>query len=86
MTTHTTCYVKKGILSRWLIHSAELEARAWTGTRWAPCSPGGLATGQYQISSFRTQQEAERAATAAGLTLIDPKPADEPWVWHPNDP
>lgn len=71
MTTHTRCAIREGADRRWFIFSVELDHRAWTGSRWAPSTPSGRATGHYQITHFHSEEAATRAARAFGLEPID---------------
>ena len=81
MTTHTRCILAEGTPGRWHIASIELERRAWTGTRWAPCSTTGETAGFYRVQQFNSAHAALTAALRAGLDVEASisNTEDEPW-------
>lgn len=69
MTTHLKCSIVETTRGQWFIASNEIERRAWTGSRWAPCSATGETAGFYRVQQFNSEEAALTAALRAGLNV-----------------
>jgi hypothetical protein len=50
--------IRQGLFDRWYIFHPDDDLRAWSGSRWVPSTPEGLAAGGIQIANFSTESEA----------------------------
>lgn len=51
--------IKQGLFGRWFLFDPTNPLRAWSGSRWEPCTRRGIPTGMTQVCNFETKEDAE---------------------------
>lgn len=63
------CYIRESAFGRWILVNTEIDALAWSGSRWV-AHKNGLPASGVQVANFENALEALRYAQDAGLTPV----------------